>query len=106
MFFDKISLSNLSNIIPYSWNNKYKITIILFIIWVVFIDNNSFITLYSRYKQINEINKQISFYKVELSKTEEEYKALFNKKTYFEKFVRERYFLKKENEDLFIFSQE
>jgi hypothetical protein len=106
MFINKFSISNLNNIIPYFWNNKYKITFIIFIFWVSFIDNNSLITLYSRYKQINEIDKQINFYKVELAKTEEEYKALFNKKTYFEKFVRERYFLKKDNEDLFIFSQE
>ncbi len=94
-----------SFIIKY-FRNKYWTAFIVFIVWILFFDNNSLIRQVQRKYQIVKLNKEIAYYKKELVKTKQEEKALKYSDEYFEKFVRENYLLKKPNEVLYIFSEE
>jgi len=81
--------------------NKYVLILIGFIVWMTFLDGNSFLTHLEFNKEINKLENEKEYYKTEIQKD----KALINKlddKEELEKFAREQYKMKKENEDIYI----
>lgn len=84
-----------------AWN-KYSLVIILFIIWMIFFDNTSWLVIRELDKEINKYEEQVNFYKNEFEKNDKFYKKLMLNKSEKEKFARENYFMKKSNEEIFI----
>jgi len=84
-----------------AWN-KYSLAIILFIIWMIFFDNTSWLVIRELDKEINKYEEQVNFYKNEFEKNDKFYKKLMLNKSEKEKFARENYFMKKSNEEIFI----
>lgn len=82
--------------------NKYFITIFLFLIWMVFFDNTSFLVVNELNSEIKKYENQLVYYKDEYKKNDDFYKKLMNNKSEKEKFARENYFMKKPNEEIFI----
>ena len=82
--------------------NKYVVTIFLFLIWMVFFDNTSFLVVNELNGEVNKYEEQLAYYKEEYQKNDEFYKKLMNNKSEKEKFARENYFMKKPNEEIFI----
>lgn len=82
--------------------NKYSITILLFLGWMVFFDSTSFLVINEMNGEINKYEKQLTYYKEEYQKNDAFYKKLMNNKSEKEKFARENYFMKKPNEEIFI----
>ena len=82
--------------------NKYFVTIFLFLVWMVFFDNTSFLVVNELNGEINKYEEQLAYYKSEYQKNDEFYKKLMNNKSEKEKFARENYFMKKPNEEIFI----
>ena len=86
--------------------NKYVLTIVLFIVWMSFFDRNN---LVSRYKYRQELNKLVdkkAYYNSEIEKNKEDMKALMSDQDDLEKFAREKYLMKKDDEDIFIIIKE
>ncbi|MCB4235200.1 septum formation initiator family protein [Kaistella anthropi] len=82
--------------------NKYFITVFLFLVWMIFFDNTSFLVVNELNGEINKYEKQLEYYKTEYQKNDEFFKKLMNNKSEKEKFARENYFMKKPNEEIFI----
>jgi cell division protein DivIC len=86
--------------------SKYLIAITAFIVWMFFFDKND-LGLQSRRRDElkklrqseTELAKQISQSKVELN-------LLKTNSATIEKYAREKYFMKKDNEDLYIYKEE
>lgn len=57
-------------------------------------------------KTINDLNSREKFYKEGLIKTNKEISAFEKDTTLLEKFARERYYMKKDNEDVFVIVRE
>ena len=81
---------------------KYFITVFLFLIWMIFFDNTSFLVVNELNGEINRYEKQLAYYKEAYQKNDEFFKKLMNNKSEKEKFARENYFMKKPNEEIFI----
>ena len=81
---------------------KYFITVFLFLIWMIFFDNTSFLVVNELNGEINRYEKQLAYYKEEYQKNDDFFKKLMNNKSEKEKFARENYFMKKPNEEIFI----
>lgn len=81
---------------------KYFVTVFLFLIWMVFFDNTSFLVVNELNGEISRYEEQLVYYKDEYRKNDEFYKKLMNNKSEKEKFARENYFMKKPNEEIFI----
>jgi hypothetical protein len=96
----------VNNWIKRSFRNKYYISFGFFVLWMVFFDNDNFYRQIERIVQVNKIETEINYYNRQLIETKNEEKALSQNNNYFERFVREKYLLKKENEDVFIFCEE
>ncbi len=88
--------------IPVIFRNKYFLTILVFLIWIILMDSNN---LLSRVKEIRELRKLKSDKEYYTNKIEEDQSKLRELKTdnhNLEKFAREQYRMKKPDEDLFI----
>ncbi len=70
---------------------------------MTFVDSNNFIDLITLRKEIHTLNETKTYYITEIAKAKKEQLELFTDKRNLEKFAREKYYMKKENEDLFIF---
>ncbi len=82
--------------------NKYALVIIFFAIWMIFIDNYS---LYFEHpvldKEIKELEENKAYYIQEIKKDSTSIKQLKNPDQT-EKYAREQYYMKRENEDIYI----
>jgi len=88
--------------IPPVLRNKYVLTIIIFLIWLLLLDSNNLI---SRYKEIRNLRRLRSEREYYIKRIEEDRRKLHELKTddrNLEKFAREQYQMKKPDEDLYI----
>jgi cell division protein DivIC len=81
--------------------NKYVIILSIFIIWMVFFDENSLLNHMEFNKEIDKLESEKEYYKSEIYKDSSLIHKLENKKE-LEKFAREQYNMKKENEDIYL----
>jgi cell division protein FtsB len=82
--------------------NKYWLVVMLFL-GLTFTTGDS--SLYQRYqydKKIRKLENEIRYYKNELETASKKLHDLNNNKEGLERFAREEYLMKKENEDLYI----
>lgn len=85
--------------------NRYGFVFLIFLIWMVFFDTNSWLTHQKLDNEISEMENNINYYKTEIEKDKKTLKSL-NDSVEIEKFARETYFMKRENEDVFIIKYE
>mgnify|MGYP005741476977 FL=1 len=95
-------LKNLYEKIPSYLKNKYVIIITLFIIWIVFFDNYNLIRQSKIKKEIKQLEENKNFYSKEIKKDSTQYHELLNSDEKKEKFAREKFLMRKENEDVYI----
>jgi cell division protein DivIC len=88
-----------------SWlKNKYAITFLFFLLWVLFFDQNDMITQYGYRSELGDLKQDKDFYTQEILKTKTELEELTTNPKTLEKFAREKYFMKKDNEEIFVFT--
>jgi cell division protein FtsB len=90
------------NKIPAVFRNKYILTVLIFLIWLILLDSNNLITRYKDMRELNNLRDDKEYY---LNKIEIDSKKLQELKTdnhNLEKFAREQYRMKKPDEDLYI----
>ncbi|MAW21557.1 MAG: septum formation initiator [Flavobacteriales bacterium] len=95
-------IRNVINKIPRPLKNKYILTLMFFTFWIIFIDDYNLIKQHQLQKNVNELENQKEYYTSEISKDSTELYHLQNTKQEQEKFAREKFLMKKDNEDVFI----
>ena len=88
--------------VPSAFRNKYILTILIFLIWLLFLDSNNLIARYKEMRELSRLRKDKEYY---LNKIEADKAKLNELKTdndSLEKFAREQYRMKKPDEDLYI----
>lgn len=87
-------------------SNIYVIVSAVFVIWMLFFDTNSWwFTHRELNKEIEKLQFQKQHLQYEIEKDKKALKALRNKKE-LERFAREEYYYKKDNEEIFIIEYE
>lgn len=86
--------------------NKYSIATLIFLALVLFFDQYNFIAQYHLTKELSQLEDEREFYRNELHNDSSTYYTLFDNKANLEKFARERFKMKKPNEDIFIIVKE
>ena len=81
-------------------------TILVFLVWMTFFDENNFISQVQNRMKLGELVEEQEHYVREIEQSDADLKLLQNDKELLEKFARERYLMKKENEDIFVFAVE
>jgi len=95
--FNTFDFKNIFNYIK----NKYFILGIPFIIWMLFIDSNSLLFHNELDEELQKLEDKKKYYQKEIIKDEAKIKELEDSAG-LEKFARMKYFMKKENEDVYI----
>ena len=100
-----MSLKKLLENIPKPIKNKYIVTLLIFMLWVIFIDNYNIISQYKTYEHLKNLKETKEFYKKEIEKDSTQLYNLKNNTREQERFAREKFLMKKENEEIFIIKQ-
>lgn len=81
--------------------NKYILATATFLIWMTFLDENSFLQSFKYSNEITKLKMEIAYYKKDLERCKEQSYQLKSDRENLEKFAREQYFMKKSNEDIY-----
>lgn len=86
--------------------NKYLLTIFGLAIWVAFFDKNDLKTQYELRKEVKQLEEERNYYANEISDITSDSKELTSNPKTLEKFAREKYLMKRDNEDIFVIVEE
>ncbi len=84
------------------FKNKYFVSALVFVVWISFVDRNDLFTQYRRKQELKKLETSKNYYQAEIASTKKELQDLTNNSTVLEKIAREKFFLKRPNEDVFI----
>ena len=88
--------------IPSVLKNKYFIVGFLFVIWISFLDENNLVSLNQQMNTLEEKQETIDSLENEISQMKDKLERLNNDPKELEKFARENFLMKKENEDIIL----
>jgi cell division protein FtsB len=83
--------------------NKYFLTVTALIVWLTFFDKNDVFTQYELIQKCKKLEKDKEYYLAEIENNKRNLLDLRTNKKSLETFAREKYLMKKENEDVFVF---
>jgi cell division protein FtsB len=86
--------------LPYL-KNKYVWVLLFFCVWMLFLDNYSQLEHHVLNKEIKELETNKKYYQDEIRKDQNQINALKDPNQV-EKYAREKYFMKKQNEDIYV----
>jgi len=92
----------LLNLIPAWLKNKYFLSASAFIVWILFFDPRDVFTQIEHHRELKELQASRSWYQKEIAKESVEAEQLRMNPATIEKYARENYLMKRENEDIFI----
>jgi cell division protein FtsB len=81
--------------------NKYFLTTVAFIVWLVFFDSNNLIMQQDLKSKLKELREEKKFYLDEIRRDSTLTVRLRTDSTELERFAREKYLMKKDNEDVY-----
>lgn len=84
--------------------NKYIASVLVFVLWISFFDRNDLFTQWDRKQELNKLESSASFYEKEIAHTKKDLTDLNGNPAIIEKFAREKFFLKKPDEEIFLVS--
>ncbi len=90
---------------PYIFN-KYVFTTLGFLVWITFFDQHDLLLQRNYRQKINALKKERQYYIDEIGKNKAMMEELFTNKNNLERFAREKYYMKRDNEDVFVFVDE
>lgn len=82
--------------------NKYLLSVTIFIVWISFFDRNDLFTQYERKQELKKLQESSSFYEKEITDTKKSLTELNNDPFVLEKMARENFYLKSKGEEIFI----
>ena len=98
-------MSKVKKQIMGGFKNIFVLISVVFVIWMLFFDTNSFLTHVELNKEIKDLETEKEYYKREIEKDNKEIKKLSDDEG-LEKFARETYYMKRENEEIYIIEYE
>lgn len=96
-----MNLSNLKSVLNV-FKSKYVLAFLAFIIWMSFFDDKSIGFMYNNAMKLKELKKSEINMATSIEETKAELKLLTSNAKSVEKYAREKFYMKKQNEELFI----
>lgn len=85
--------------------NIFILILVVFAVWMLFFDANSWLIHHELNTEMDDLENEKEYYKKEIEKDKKDLKKL-NTKDGLEKFAREEYYMKRDNEEIFIIEYE
>jgi cell division protein FtsB len=87
------------------FKNIFILILAVFIVWMLFFDANSWLINHELNTDIDALESEKEYYKKEIEKDNKAIKTLSTKEG-LEKFAREEYYMKRDNEEIYIIEYE
>ncbi|MES2777090.1 MAG: septum formation initiator family protein [Bacteroidota bacterium] len=84
------------------FKSKFLIAVAAFGVWLFFFDKNDVPSQIARKQEERALNAKIKYYKEQIRETSDELNNLQSDPAALEKYAREKYFMKRDNEEVFI----
>ena len=88
------------------FKNKFFLVTVAFVVWMTFFDKNDLLSQYQYHQQVSKLEQERDFYKTETDKVSKDLEELTSNPQQLEKFAREKYLMRKDNEDVFVVVKE
>jgi len=82
--------------------NKYLLTLLGLAVWIAFFDKNDLRTQIELRKDVKKLEEERNYYASEIAQIASDIKELNTNPNTLEKFARENYLMKRDNEDIFV----
>ena len=93
---------NILSHIPSFLKNRYVLTATGFVIWILFFDSRDLITSHFRERgELLKLEESKKYYEQQIAETKQELEQLKTNPAVLERYAREKFLMKKDNEDLF-----
>ena len=99
-------MKKLLDRIPPFFKNFYFLSTLFFLVWLAFVDSNDLFLQAELSGKQSELEEARQFYHDKILEVKNDREALTNNPDLLEKVAREKYLMKKENEDLYIIVKE
>jgi cell division protein FtsB len=88
------------------FKNKFFWVTAAFLMWMLFFDKNDLLSQYQYHQEVSKLKTERNFYTIETAKVSKDLNELTSDPAQLEKFAREKYLMKKDNEDVFVIVKE
>ena len=88
------------------FRHKYFLVSICFLVWMLFFDRNDLLSQYEYRSQLNKFKEEKAFYITQIEQVKKDLDELTTNRERLEKFAREKYLMKKDDEDVFVIIRE
>ncbi len=82
--------------------NRYVLVGLGFLIWMLFFDSHDLISQYKYKRKLDQLEESKMFYLQQIDEVKQDKEELFTNLEKLEKFAREKYKMKRDDEDLYI----
>ena len=82
--------------------NKWIVTSILFLTWIIFFDENSIVSHQKNKRRLYELKQQENYYRERIEVDKQKLEDLKAGEEKLERFAREQYYMSKPDEDVFV----
>ena len=86
--------------------NKYVLTFFCLLSWLLFFDKNDIFSQVELTKKLNQLQDEKKYFIEEIQKSTLDMQELATNPNNLERFAREKYLMKKDNEDIFVIVEE
>lgn len=96
-------------LIKYLWQlfkNKYFLATLFFLLWLILFDQNNWLDRARMIRKKRQMEESIKYYREKIREDRKRLHELQTDRENLEKFAREQYYMKRENEDIFILEDE
>ena len=84
------------------FKNKYILTTLVFVVWITFFDRNNFLSQYTHRQDLKKLEREKQYFTEEIKKSQIDLQELKTNPKNLEQFAREKYLMKRDNEDIFV----
>ena len=95
-------MNRLLTYIPGFLKNKYFISFAAFCVVILFLDKNDIFSQYNRYKELGQLQQSKKYFISQIASERKDLEALESTPAAVEKVAREKYFMKRDNEEIFL----
>lgn len=101
-FWQRFTLAALLDRMPPWMKNKYILTLLVFLVWIILLDPNNLISRAREVKTRNRLEREKEYYMGRIEEDRRKLDELRTSNENLEKYAREQYRMKRPDEDLFI----
>ncbi len=91
--------------IPSFFKNKFLLTATAFLVWMLFFDRNDVFTQAERKKELRGLQESKQYFTEEIARERKVSEELKSNPATIEKYAREKYLMKRDNEDIFLIEE-